>query len=128
MSLFTIIALLMLAVLMAIGIKAHSPAMSSIISICLCIAVASMCIARVGQIIDYISSVFGQAGTGSEYLKVLLKLMGIAYICDFASNISKDAGYGAVATEIELLGKLSMLLISMPILMRIIDMVLAMMR
>lgn len=128
MSLFTIIALLMLAVLMAIGIKAYSPAMSSIISICLCIAVASMCIARVGQIIDYISSVFGQAGTGSEYLKVLLKLMGIAYICDFASNISKDAGYGAVATEIELLGKLSMLLISMPILMRIIDMVLAMMR
>ncbi len=55
-------------------------------------------------------------GQGSEYLKVLLKVVGITYICEFSSGICKDAGYQSVATQIELLGKLSVLFSGLPIL------------
>ena len=54
----------------------------------------------------------------STYLVILVKLIGIAYICEFAASISKDAGYSAVASQIELLGKLTMLVVSLPVFMQ----------
>ena len=55
----------------------------------------------------------------------LVKLIGIAYICEFAASISKDAGYSAVASQIELLGKLTMLVVSLPVFMQVVQTVLS---
>ena len=60
-------------------------------------------------------------GDGSEYLKILLKVVGITYICEFSSGICKDAGYSSVATQIELLGKLSVLFSGLPILFALVQ-------
>lgn len=56
----------------------------------------------------------------SVYLTTLLKMAGIAYIAEFASGICKDAGYGAIGTQIEIFAKLSILAVSMPILMALL--------
>ena len=48
--------------------------------------------------------------------RILLRITGIAYICDFASCICKDAGYQAIAAQIELLGKLTIVVMSLPVL------------
>ena len=61
----------------------------------------------------------------STYLVILVKLIGIAYICEFAASISKDAGYSAVASQIELLGKLTMLVVSLPVFMQVVQTVLS---
>ena len=50
------------------------------------------------------------------YIRILLRITGIAYICDFASCICKDAGYQAIASQIELLGKLTIVVMSLPVL------------
>ena len=50
------------------------------------------------------------------YIRILLRITGIAYICDFASCICKDAGYQAIAAQIELLGKLTIIVMSLPVL------------
>ena len=50
------------------------------------------------------------------YIRILLRITGIAYICDFASCICKDAGYQAIAAQIELLGKLTIVVMSLPVL------------
>lgn len=60
-------------------------------------------------------------GAGSEYLKILLKVVGITYICEFSSGICKDAGYSSVAMQIELLGKLSVLFAGLPILFALVQ-------
>lgn len=49
------------------------------------------------------------------YLTILMKMTGIAYVCEFASNLCKDAGCQTIASQVELIGKLSMVLISIPI-------------
>ena len=54
-------------------------------------------------------------------LYALLKIVGITYIADFSSNLCKDAGYGAIAGQIEIFGKLSVLAISTPILMALLE-------
>ena len=57
----------------------------------------------------------------SIYLSTLVKMIGITYIAEFAAGICKDAGYGAVGTQIEIFGKLSVLAVSMPILLALIE-------
>lgn len=48
------------------------------------------------------------------YLDMLLRMIGIAYVAEFASGICRDAGYGALGSQIEIFGKLSILAVSMP--------------
>ncbi|MDD3219324.1 MAG: SpoIIIAC/SpoIIIAD family protein [Lachnospiraceae bacterium] len=54
------------------------------------------------------------------YLKILWKMICITYVGQFTSAICKDAGYSAVASQIELFGKLSILVISMPVLLALL--------
>lgn len=55
------------------------------------------------------------------YLEVLMKMIGITYIAEFASGICKDAGYGSLGGQIEIFGKLSMLAVSMPVLLALME-------
>lgn len=55
------------------------------------------------------------------YLSTLMKMIGITYIAEFSSGICKDAGYGSVGTQIEIFGKLSILAVSMPILLALME-------
>lgn len=60
-------------------------------------------------------------GQGTSYLGILLKVTGITYLCELGSGICKDAGYQAVAAQIELFGKVMVLLTGMPVLLSLID-------
>lgn len=50
------------------------------------------------------------------YIQILLKIIGITYIAEFATGICKDAGYSTIASQIEIFSKLTILAFSMPIL------------
>lgn len=55
------------------------------------------------------------------YLETILKIIGIAYIAEFASQITKDAGQSAIASKIELGGKILILAMAIPILTVMIE-------
>ena len=52
----------------------------------------------------------------SSYIQILLKIIGVTYISEFATGICKDAGYSTIASQIEIFAKLTILAFSMPIL------------
>ena len=55
-----------------------------------------------------------------ESISTLVKMIGITYIGQFASGICKDAGYSTTAAQIELFCKLSVMVLSMPVLMALL--------
>ncbi len=55
------------------------------------------------------------------YIAILIKMIGITYVAEFSSNLCKDAGYQAVAGQIEMFGKLSILALSMPVLLVLLE-------
>jgi stage III sporulation protein AD len=55
------------------------------------------------------------------YVETILKIIGIAYITEFAAQITKDAGQGAIASKIELGGKIFILAMAIPILTVMIE-------
>lgn len=66
-------------------------------------------------------------GENAVYLSLFLKLTGITYICEFAANLSKDAGYSALSSNIELFGKLATMVAGFPVIKIMIDMLEGMM-
>lgn len=56
----------------------------------------------------------------SSYIMTLIKMLGITYIAEFSSGLCKDAGYSAIATQIELFGKITILVLSLPILLALL--------
>ncbi len=65
-------------------------------------------ISVINQMQDYVT-----LDTG--YIAILIKMIGITYVSEFSANLCKDAGYQAVAGQIEMFGKLAILVISMPV-------------
>ena len=57
----------------------------------------------------------------TAYVTAILKMIGIAYIGQFSAGLCRDAGYSSVARQIELFCKLSILLISLPILLALLE-------
>ncbi|NLL80239.1 MAG: stage III sporulation protein AD [Clostridiales bacterium] len=60
-------------------------------------------------------------GEEQKYFSILFKVIGITYLCEFCSGICKDAGYGGIAGQIEIFGKLAVLFCGMPVLLAVIE-------
>lgn len=48
-------------------------------------------------------------------------MIGITYLCEFCAGLCRDAGYQAIAAQVELFGKVTVLLAGMPVLLSLID-------
>lgn len=68
------------------------------------------------SVIDRITAFEESIGIDQEYLSILLKMVGIAYLTQLVVSLCRDAGNGAVAGQINMIGKISMLLVSFPVL------------
>ena len=56
-----------------------------------------------------------------SYITTLLKMIGITYIGQFSSGICRDAGYSSTGAQIELFCRLSVMVLSMPVLLALLD-------
>jgi len=65
---------------------------------------------------DAVQTINNFVTINSSYHQILLKLIGITYIAEFATGICKDAGYSTIGSQIEIFSKLTILALSMPIL------------
>lgn len=54
------------------------------------------------------------AGTG-DFPELLLKAIGCTFVTSFAANLCRDAGYGGLAVQMETVGKVYLLLLSLPV-------------
>ena len=76
---------------------------------------------KLGEIFRRMEELSLYMGEMKEFFPLLLKVFGITYLCDFASNLCKDAGYQSVSAQIEILGKISIMLAGMPVVFAVID-------
>ncbi len=78
-------------------------------------------ISKMETILDAVRKVQELIQADRIYLTTLIKMTGITYIAEFASGVCKDAGYGAIGNQIEIFGKLSILAVSMPIVLALLE-------
>ncbi len=108
-------------VLLAIQFKAQKPEYGIYIGLAAGILIFSYTVRQVAAVMAQLGQLKAYLGGAETYLAVLLKVIGITYICEFSADICKDAGYGTVAGQIEVLGKLSVMFAGLPVLFAVIS-------
>lgn len=108
-------------VLLAVMLKQNKSDFSMYITFTVVIIILGCCLYRMETVIGYINKIQSLVTVKAEYLKILLKMTGIAYVAEMTSAICKDCGYTSVAGQVEMFGRLSVAAAGMPIVMALID-------
>lgn len=74
--------------------------------------------------LEEIVNLFTRYDIKTEYFSTILKIVGIAYICDFISLLCKDLDYESVGKKVEIAGKLIILIYSVDIIKIFLDQIL----
>ena len=108
-------------VLLAVLLQKEKSEYSMFISMAVCICIFIYIIGKVETVIDFAKKMQSFAAVDQTYITLILKMVGITYVAEFAMNICKDAGYQMIGTQIDLFCKLSVMVLSMPVLLAILD-------
>lgn len=121
MGMIQIAVLGMAGALLAVQFKNEKSEYGVYISIALCVMVFFPIMDRVGVVISAIRDLSNQVLVKNGYLAILLKMLGVAYVAEFASSICKDAGHQTIAGQIEVYSKIAILALSMPVLKTLLE-------
>ena len=116
---FCLIAIL--GVLLGLQFKGTKPEYSIYIGLALGFLVLGRVLNEVSGWIDGLHTLAGSLGTGGEYLGILMKVLGITYLCDYSASVCKDAGYLSLAGQVEILGKVAVVSAGMPVFQAVVD-------
>ena len=105
------------AVLLALIFKTQRPEYATLIHLACCVAIFFCIMLKMKEVLSYITRLSSYIHIDDTYISSIMKMVGITYISEFASNICKDAGYSSVAGHIQVFAKLSVLVLSMPVLL-----------
>ena len=119
-----IIAVGLIAVIIVIIIKQYKPEFAIYISIITGAIILYMIFGKLQGIINLLQNISSKAGVNSQFLSLLLKITGITFLAEFAINICKDAGEGAIASKIEIGSKVIIVSMSIPIISSLLDVIL----
>lgn len=121
MDIFKIVLIALLAVTMIIIVRQVRPEMAMVISIITVTIIFLFSLDKVGQVIELLTRLSDRAGLSGEFLSIILKIIGIAYVTEFGANICKDAGESAVASKIQFAGKCIILVFGISIIGNFVD-------
>ena len=76
---------------------------------------------KLSGIIGLLKSLSTKASINQEFLIILIKITGIAFLTEFATSICKDSGETAIANKIDLGGKVLIIAISIPIISSLLE-------
>ena len=69
----------------------------------------------VGELLSEINNIIAECGVDIKYFSLCVKAVGLAYVSQLGAEILRDAGEGAIASKVEAAGKISILLLTMPV-------------
>lgn len=107
--------------ILAMVTKQFKPEYSTIVLFAVCLLLVGYLTSGLGEVLNFVQTLQKKVPISSTYIKILFKLLAIAYVCQIASNLCEDLGYRSISFQIETIGKLSILLLSIPIIQSLLD-------
>jgi stage III sporulation protein AD len=116
-----IVGIALVATFLSLIIKEQKPNFAFLLIVFVGCSIFLFLVDKIYEIINMLEKLAVNAKVNSVYIETILKIIGIAYIAEFAAQITKDAGQGAIASKIELAGKILILAMAIPILTVMIE-------
>ena len=107
--------------LLAVQFKSGKTEYGIYITVTLSLIIFISVLGRLGTIVEAMKGIGRFIRLDQAYIGTLIKMLGITYVAEFSAGICKDAGYQTIASQIEIFGKLAVMLLSLPILMTLLN-------
>jgi stage III sporulation protein AD len=114
----------MVAALLVLIVRQYRPDIAMIITMGTGVLLILLLLGNIKSIVSTVEVMSQRANLDSIYLITVLKVIGIAYIAEFGSQVCKDTGEGTIASKIELGGKILIMVLALPILTALMEAIL----
>lgn len=121
MNMIKIVCLGLSGVMLGLFLRQIQSPFTEAVSLATCLLIIFYSLTKLSGVFDMINTFGSYFKEQKEYFRILLKIIGITYLADFSSNICRDAGYSAIAGQIEIFGKITILAISSPIILALLE-------
>ena len=121
MNIINICLIAIIGVITSVIIKGHKQEFSILVIFALSLLFLGWMLEVFGEMQQQFRVITEELEQNKSFYKILFKIMGITYICEFSSGICKDAGYSSISSQIEIIGKMLVLLSGIPILVSVIE-------
>ncbi len=121
MEIAQIVGLALVTTIMLLILRQDKPVMAVILSIVFSIIIFTFLMGKMTSILSVMSDLTRRAGINYFFLSTLLKILGVAYLAEFAAAICQDAGEQAVAKKVEFAAKIIIAVLALPIMIAILE-------
>ena len=111
----------LIALILIIIIKQYRPEFAVYISLCAGAIILTLVMSKMSGIIGILTEISNKVSNNNGFLTILMKITGIAFITEFAVSICKDSGESAIASKIDLGGKVVVISMSIPIISTLLE-------
>jgi stage III sporulation protein AD len=123
MDIFRIAAVGLCGVLISAIVKGYKPEFATYVVIATVLIIFLMVIYKLTAVFEYLSEIYNQISYGKNFFPIIIKVLAVAYIADFTSQICKDSGETAIAGKVELAGKVMIFYLAIPVMMAVMDLI-----
>ncbi len=125
MNIFSICVLAVVAVIMMVTLKPRNSEIALMLGISCSVIILMMILSQVSTITQTVNQIIAVSGISTSYIVILLKVIGICIITEFAVNTCKDAGSQTLSNNVSLAGKIMVTVTSLPLYSDILNTVLS---
>ena len=112
--LFSIVGLALISVSIGLILKRTNPEFSMLVCVIAIMIMFAIIVGSLNPILDVINNWTSAFNLNNIYISTVIKSLGICYLTQLASETCRDSGYSAIATKIELTGKVTIILMALP--------------
>lgn len=123
MLIFKIVGIGVTGTLLSLLLKQYKPELAITLPILVGAIIITICAPYLKSVLAMFEDIANGAGIELLHMRIVIKITGVAYICQFAADICKDAGENAIAGKIELGGKIVIITLSVPVIYNLLELV-----
>ena len=127
MEIIKVVAFAFIALFIVLIFKGRRDDLAIQVSIVAGILIFLFMVNKLTIIMGFLQTLANKANIDVVYLNTVFKILGIAYLASFCSEICRDAGESSIAAKVEFAGKILILVLAIPILMAVMQSILKIM-
>ena len=107
--------LLICAGILALMLRGQRPEMALCLSLAVGVVVLLMLLGHIAPLLSSLDRMLQDSAIPSQYMRAVLKATGICLLTQLTADTCRDAGETALAGKAELVGRVLLLLLSLPL-------------
>lgn len=121
MNVVGIAGLALCAAVIAAMLRRYHQEYAVLLSIAAGVVILLELFANIAPALGQIKTLLSTSGLSADYALILLKTLGVCFLAQFAADSCRDAGENALASKVELAGKISIVVLSLPLFEKIAE-------